>query len=137
MGTDIYLDLYGINAYGVRVGEAVDDVEQSDEEDDDNAAEAELSSYQSRRILMMLLKKLNKNAFEKTLCNMAKTMVQGRLDLCTDAAKPIKAMIDNVLRAYADDFPKPAAVTSPAVITHKTTNNEGTDSVDIDAVHRG
>ena len=84
-------------------------------------------------MLIMLLKKLNKNALEKTLCNMAKTMVQGRLDLSTEAAKPIKAMIDNVLRAYADDFPKPAVVTSPAI---NKWNDEGTDSGDIDAVHR-
>ena len=117
MGTDIYLDLYGINAYGVRVGAAVDDVEKSDDENADDAADAELSSYQSRRMLIMLLKKLNKNALEKTLCNMAKTMVQGRLDVSTEAAKPIKTMIDNVLRAYADDFPKPAVVTSPAINT--------------------
>ena len=129
MGTDIYLDLYGINAYGVRVGEAADDVDKSDEEDDDKAAEAELSSYQSRRILMILLKKLTKNILEKSLCNMAKTMVQGRLDLCTDAAKPIKVMIDNLLNAYADDFPKPPAgdptgTHKMAVITHEMANNE-------------
>ena len=125
MGTSIYLDMYGINAHGVRVGEAVDDLENTDEDDDDKAAEAELSSYKSRHILMTLLKKLNKNMFEKILCNMARTMVLGRLDLSTDAAKPIKAILDNLLNAYADDFPKPpAADPSPAVITHNTTNNE-------------
>ena len=126
MCTAIYLDLYGLNAHGVRVGEAVDDVNKSDEENDEAVAEAELSSYQSRLMLMTLLKKLIKNTFEKALCNMAKTMVHGRLDLSTDAAKPIKAMVENLLKAYADDFPKPAAgdPTDTAVITHKMANNE-------------
>ena len=115
-GDECYKDLFGIDEHGMKVQEAVEDAEDDDCKE---PSPGDISSYASRQVLLTFLKGLVKNVYEKTICGMSKTTAAHRLDLTSEAAAPIRKVIDQISASYNVDFP-PTTGPNPVVVTYGT-----------------